>query len=304
MAKMRSFFEDIDKEEFIELTYRLSANDIAKHYGINLRTVFTWKNNIRNMGKDVGEGGIPISETEDYTAHEVVTAERAIVVSDVEFPDQDAEMLGIMLAMAQRFKIKILIIAGDFIALDSFSTWAKSAAYTLAFKQELDPAKEALRVFFKWFDEIIYISGNHDRRLNHKIDGEITIGDFLTDFAGLRCSEYTHCVLNSGDREIFIVHPKNYRDHPLSLPSRMASKKLMCVIAGHTHHLAIGYDVSGTFWVAESGCCRDKNKTHYKNTRQTTHTEWNPGFLMVIEGNPFMIDKNNYLIWASMKMEG
>jgi hypothetical protein len=68
----------------------------------------------------------------------------------------------------------------------------------------------------------------------------------------------------------------------------------MHIICAHTHRLALGYDISGKYHVVESGHCRDQERTLYKQMETTTHPEWNPGFVLLLNGIPHLIDKKRF----------
>jgi predicted phosphodiesterase len=299
-------FEDLDKIAFLAFRKTHSQTETARYFGTNERSVRNWE---RKLGTNPGERAAISKDAIAFPApaehdclvgREIIYSDRCIVISDAEIPDHSVEIFEAVISIAQKFGIKDLIINGDLVALDSMSAWAKAVVRKVFFREELEASQRAVQVFLQTFDRIFWHSGNHERRLNHKVDGELSIGDFFVHFAGVKFSEYSSCILKSGGQDIFITHQKNYGSIPLSVPRKMFSTKLMNILCGHSHHLAMSYDPSGRYWLVEGGHCRNAQNTVYKQMRDTTHPEWNPGFVMIDKGRPYLIDHNNLDFWLSV----
>jgi hypothetical protein len=172
----------------------------------------------------------------------------------------------------------------------------------LAFGEELDAAFISLQVFLQTFEEIYYITGNHERRINHATDGNVNIGLFLEQMKGVTYSEYSHLTLWSGGEEWFICHPKNFSIVPLSVPTKIADVKHTHVLVGHNHRLSLGRDKSGKFYVVDGGHARNEAFTSYKALNVTCHPAWNPGFVFIDKGVPFLIDDHNAPFWLSIDL--
>jgi len=271
---------------------RMSNTDLAIKYDVSKRTIRRWKLESRQS--------MPPPRTPKYDEFMTVKADRAMVIGDVEVPCHDPEILEQACSIAKKFDIKTLIINGDFISLDSFSKWARSTVYKLAFKEELEPAVKILRIFLSLFSEVHCTTGNHERRLAHRLDGEITIADFFKSLAGVEFSEYSYCVLESGGTEILVAHQDNYSRLPLAVARELASIYHKNIICGHTHHQAAGFDKSGKYWIVDGGCMRDPLHTEYKSTRINTFPKWNAGGTFVIDGNPYLFNKSNYTFWIDL----
>jgi hypothetical protein len=115
----------MDMETFSNDAARMTTRELTEKYEISERTVRRWKSKTRSASTCT----FPASTTEVYDNFITVKADRALVLSDIEIPCQDPEVLEQGLELAQKFNLQVLIINGDFIALDSFSNWAKSAVY-------------------------------------------------------------------------------------------------------------------------------------------------------------------------------
>ena len=300
-------FKDVDRAEFALDWETMSVATMAQKYGAHGRTVQYWAKQIGLPSRAAGirtDAAIafPANAGEDYDQAIKVKADRAVIIGDCEIPDHSISGMENVIKVARKFDIKTLIINGDFVALDSFSKWAKSQINKVFFKQELGAALISLEVFLQTFDNIYYISGNHELRLPHMIDGQISVGSFLNQLAGVEFSEYAHCELKSGTRDWLVCHQKNFSIVPLSVPAKLAVARQKSVWAAHNHRLAWGYDPSGIHCLVEGGHLRDDKKTHYKQLRVTTHPMWNSGFGMCIDGMPYLVDKNNLDFWMSIQV--
>jgi len=300
----------INLEEFARLSQELSAEELAKRYQRGARTIRYWKAILKNhtsftvQAPQKGTLAFPEPLGKTYDDYITIDADRALILGDAEIPNHDPAIFDTACSIAKQFNIETLILNGDFVALDCFSTWARTAVYKLAFEEELDVAEEALKVFLQQFKQIVWVTGNHERRLAYRVDGHITIGKFLEKFSkGLTISEYAYCLLNSGGNTIMVVHPKNYSRIPLSTARELAAVKLTCIVAGHNHHQSFGYDRSGQHWIVDGGCCRDSSKTRYKSVECSTHPAWNEGFTMIIDGEPYLINKRNADFWKKVKID-
>lgn len=196
-----------------------------------------------------------------------------------------------------------LVIAGDFWNQDFFSQFDfKQAEAELG--RELFAGSEVIRKVLSVFDKVVITYGNHDGRmvklLRHAVDFTRTMEWLFHDlepeekqrlhFSNL---DYVEIVTPRGPYRV--CHPKAYSSQPLTNGRKLASKYLCHVVTGHSHHTALGHDVSGQFTVAEIGGFFDASKTMYLQ-RSTAHPNWQNGY--------GFIDQDGYLIvegqgWSS-----
>lgn len=297
-------FAELNKHEFMEFFSNKTVAQIARSLGVNVRTVQRWRARIEAEDDPIVDGAIAFPENAGPEFNKAISlqANKVLLLGDAEIPDHDATVFEAAIKIAVKFGIKILIITGDLIALDSFSKWMRAQVYQLAFKEELDPMLLTLKVFLQTFDRIIYFSGNHERRLNHAVDGHINIGDFLQNIPGLEFSEYAYCYLKSGDRDWMICHQKNFGTVPMQVPRRICETRHMNIWCAHNHRLGWAKDPSAKYYLVEGGHCRSEEHTAYKMLQVTAHPMWNPGFGMIIDGNPYLVDKENLDFWLSLEL--
>jgi len=279
-----------NRGDFIADVDRYTNGKLADKYGVSKRTIRRWKAECRDA--------MPAPLTPKYDEQMVINADRALVLGDVEVPCHHVKLLELACEIAIKYNVNTLIINGDFVANDSFSSWAQSMAYKLSFKDETESAFQIIVNFLQVFDKVYCVTGNHERRLAHKVDGEITIAELFSSRTGVEFSEYAYCTLVSGGREILVAHQDNYSKQPLSVARELAAIYHKCIIAGHTHHQAQGFDRSGKYWIVDGGCARDPDRTAYKKTRVNTFPMWNLGFTLILGGLPFLVNLANSNFWA------
>jgi predicted phosphodiesterase len=277
----------------------LSNHDMMEKYRVSQATVTKWRTRYQvpspvSVGRpSYVSGRIPGSTTPEWNNYPVIESKRCLVISDVEIPDHDSEVLELALAVIEKYQIDTVIFNGDIIALDSYSKWAKSTAYRRSLEAELDPAEQILEQFSKAVPQIKWISGNHERRIALTNDGNLHLGMLLDKWFNIKFSQYSRCVLNPGPEQWFIVHQKEYRRIALSVARDLFQVHLCNIVAAHGHHQALGKDRSGRYWLVEGGSGRDPNRTLYKNVRDTTHPAWNLGFTVILDGEPLLLNKGN-----------
>ena len=267
----------------------LTIKELADKYQVSEETAKELKD------KSVGELNFPESTCEIYDQYARIRSSRTLIIGDIECPEYNAQTLEMALAISKKFSLDTMIINGDLIALDSFSTWVRSIVYKLTFKDELKSSLKVLETFSKYFRRIFINCGNHERRLAKALGGELSIGDFFNNLPGVEYSEYSYSYLESGNRKpILVAHQDNYSRNPLTVARTLASIEQCCVICGHTHFLSQGFDISGKNWIVDGGSARDPQRTFYKVSRKNLYPSWNLGFCFVIDGVPFLVNKDSF----------
>lgn len=302
---MKHNFSNIDLDEFAQLYYQLTNQQVANNYGVNRRTVQEWARKLGLQEKAPGFQGAPIAfptnANEPYTQALSITSHRTAIIGDSHIPDHDTVIMDIVLKVAQKFGIYDLLVNGDFWSLDSFSAWAMAQVRSTVFRTEMSKGLIALQAFLQHFKRILMDEGNHERRMNHKTDGQMNVGEFVSELENVEFSDYDHIDLTSGDKEIYVVHQKNYGDKPNFIPEKLVVKFHKNIWCGHLHRLSFCYDPSGKYWLVEGGHLCSVEHIEYKMKRTTTHRQWTQGFGIVIDGHPYLIDKNNADFWLSLQ---
>ena len=275
-------------KDFLENAPYLTTKELSDKYQISEETA----RELRDRG--VKDLNFPESTCELYDQYARIRSDKCLIISDVECPEEHSQTLEMALSISKKFSLDTMIINGDLITLDSFSTWVRSSVYKLTFKDELKSALRLLETFSKHFSRIFINCGNHERRLAKKLAGEISIGDFFLAVPGIKFSEYSFSHLISNNVKFLVAHQDNYGRKPLTVAADLCAKYNMSIICGHQHHLGISKDRSGRHWIIDGGSARDSVRTLYKASKINTYPEWHLGFVMVLDGCPFLIDRHNF----------
>lgn len=213
------------------------------------------------------------------------------ITADFHIPLYDAELVNKMIETFREQEIKTLVIAGDFLNMDSLSRF-EDKQDNAGLERELKEAVNVMGVLQESFDKIVYIWGNHDSRIHKALGMKLQFKSamrLIFDSLGkevLTKIEFTnldHVWWTDGEDEWFICHPANYNRTPLATARVLAAKLGASVITAHSHHCAVGYATNGVNVVAEIGGLFDKNKTAYLQ-RTTTFPTWTQGYAYMKDG--------------------
>lgn len=197
-----------------------------------------------------------------------------------------------------------LLVAGDWFNIDALSRFDfKQEDADLA--REIYGSDETMKRLLETFDKVYLSWGNHDARihkaLGYKVPFTKAMRMMFEDIDPavfddrIALSNLDHVIIETPRGPYRVAHPKAYNSVPLTTARRLASKHLQHIITGHSHHTALGADVSGQFAVAEIGGFFDGAKVAYLQ-RTTTYPNWQKGY--------GFIDREGYLtveseLWSS-----
>ena len=277
------------KAQYPELTQR----DFAAQQGISTSDLLNRLHAARHLEK-IGLLEIP-------EPLQVKTFDRAfnlegdfMIVGDAHVPYTDWDLAALVSAVARKHlkKPRRMILAGDFFSMDYFSTYAQ-IVISPTWKRERDAARALLELWFKTFDEIYGLMGNHERRLQR-----FTAGAFdETDIAALvfsnpdklKWSDYGWCVVNSIWR---ITHPKNYSRLNLRVAEDLAMKYRQNIISHHEHHAGMGFDRYGNHVIVNNGCLLEQSKLSYASLDDNTSPAMIKAFCMLKGNHPYLFCDN------------
>lgn len=192
-----------------------------------------------------------------------------------------------------------LLVAGDWFNIDALSRFDfKQKDADLA--REVYGSDETMKRLLETFDKIYLSWGNHDARihkaLGYKVPFTKAMRMMFEDIdprmfdERIILSNLDHVIIETPRGPYRVAHPKAYNAVPLTTARKLASKHLQHIVTGHSHHTALGADVSGTFTVAEIGGFFDGQKVEYLQ-RTTTFPNWQKGY--------GFIDSDGYLVVES-----
>lgn len=221
------------------------------------------------------------------------------LAGDLHVPITKWSFLNQFLADMKAEKVTNLGIPGDFWNGDGASQfdYKQSAA---DMETEKRVGNEVLTAMLEQFDRVILSWGNHDARYHKLLKYGVSFAETMQMMfhdvpdhllAKVQWTNLDHFYVGCGDSEPverdhlwYVCHPKSYSSIPLTQSRRIAAKTLCNVITAHSHHHAVGHDVSGQFTCAEVGGFFDKDRTEYLQ-RTTQFPNWQNGYAIVRADN-------------------
>lgn len=286
---------------FIKDCAAMTSPTLSIKYGKAQSTIREWRLDLYRRGRLLWWPGIRVHLDEDGLEDYVVVEGDTMIVSDLEIPHHDAELLGYLVSVAMKFGIKQLVIAGDFLALDSESPFAAEEGieeWTLA--DETWAGKDVLEGLFQWFERIVLVKGNHEQRGTRKRELGFIHGlrNQWGDLGDLEVSLYKWCAVQSGGEAWRIEHFGNYAKVPGSVARERALIEDSHVAGGHTHHMSWSVALNGKHQAVDLGHCTRERTRYYKTVNGTTrHPKWVAGFWMIREGYAYPFPKE-FTDWA------
>lgn len=220
-----------------------------------------------------------------------------MITCDWHVPQTDWRLVERLVIVAEKQKIRRLIIAGDFFDQNQFSRYAAVIPPT-PWAFERDTAREIMAYLLEVFDEIIITMGNHDRRLITWADASLDLKDVwgsIIENPRVTISKFGYSTIKTSRmRENGLplywrpTHPKNYAQQRGKVGVDVAEKYDMSVMTAHEHHTAITTSKSGRHWVVNLGGLYDPAKIAYAQLDDNTSPVMSPSFGMLLDGYPYV----------------
>lgn len=251
-------------EEFgEEITYAMVSNTKARHQ----LTRYT----------------VEIDQRVKVYEDEFIPNENRVIACDCHAPYFDEVYVNRFLAVADKFKVKKAVMIGDTLDMDFAKHYYDDEKGSLDKElMQADPLMNALQ----YFDEVVFIKGNHETRAGRITDGRVQAHHIFNLF-GPELWKNKFKYINRDrvrmGRNWLFVHPQSYSQVSGSVAVRMAEKFHRHVINAHGHFVALRYDRSGKYMGVDLGGLFSKEKIKYINETTTTHPFWNPGFGMIYD---------------------
>lgn len=227
-----------------------------------------------------------------------------IIASDFHVPFHDCDFILTMLHFAKDKGIRKLLIGGDFMNCDDYSSFF-SMVNPIPWSDEKDIARDLLIDLANHFDEIKVLTGNHELRFLRKLErgdindlwGSVTyvLRDNIKD--KIQFSMYPYCQINGN---IQCEHGK-YRQIPLSLGRARHANTHMNMVIFHGHQTGFCYAPNGKHKLFDCGLMADPLKFDYKQINPTTHFEWSQSFLWLEDGRMRHYLKDEYDLYDPRK---
>lgn len=293
-------------EQLLELkdTHNLSYEQIAQQYGVNYNLVRMRVRKARKRASPAVLVNNPHSQLFNIQiAPEppLVIEGDAAILSDIHVPCTNLTIADYVIPVCHKYlpkRKRIGIINGDLFSMDAFSFFAQTIVPP-TWKHELLAAKLLVEHWLSFFDELILLPGNHERRLPRMLDGNSSMEDvrnMLTRSNKVRSTEHGHVILRSGDREFRVTHGRQYSVNTLWVGNELAHKFNQHIISGHQHHGALGMDRYKRFIVMDVPALVDQNKLAYVTLDDSKMPNMGCGFGLVKDGEP-MLFMDGLTIW-------
>lgn len=207
-----------------------------------------------------------------------------MVTCDQHSPYHSELWMNRVLLIAERFKIRKQIIAGDFYDMSAVSIFLTEEPKDV--DKEVAETEPAFKMV-DYFDKNYFIQGNHERRIGNFTEGTLRARHMYKIFGMNRYdskivySEYDKIAIED---KYLIMHPKSYSQISTAVGKRMAEKYHCHILNAHGHFSGVTYDRSGRYLCVDLGGLFDTSKIEYTSIKTTTHPTWNNGFGMIRNG--------------------
>ncbi len=207
-----------------------------------------------------------------------------MVSCDQHSPYHSELWMNRLLVVAEKFKIRKHIIAGDFYDMNAVSKFLTEEPKDIDKEvAETDPAFAMV----DYFDKNYFIQGNHERRIGSFTEGRLRARHMYKVFG---MNRYDNKIVYSDYDKIaiedkyLIMHPKSYSQISTAVSKRMAEKFHCHILNAHGHFSGVTFDRSGRYLCVDLGGLFDPSKIEYTSIKTTTHPTWNQGFGMIRNG--------------------
>ena len=240
-------------------------------------------------------GNMPLKENTDiplFRGDLKLPMDDYILAADYHSPYYSVLWHNRSLAVAERFKIRKLVVIGDLVDFGFASFFY--ADHKPGIADESDENRRLIQSLLAQFDEITVVKGNHEDRLGRQTNGIIQARYLFELWSGpefgkrFKYSLYDKLTIGN---EWLCVHPKSYSMKAGISSRALCSKYLKNIVNTHGHHIGKNVDPSGKFLAIDLGGMFDCEKIEYMNVKTTTHPIWNPGFGMLRNGYFHLFDE-------------
>jgi hypothetical protein len=226
-----------------------------------------------------------------------------VVIGDVHVPCTDYDLAPLVIHTAKKHKVKRLIVAGDMFNMDAFSFYPAIGPES-SWSQERDAARILIKHWLKYFEEVYFLMGNHDRRLQKWANGEFDESDIygmITSSGKCHYSNRGWCIVRTKAQYPWrITHSRNYSVNQLTVAGELANKYQSNVISHHEHHLAKGWDKYKRFVIVNNGGLFDADKFAYAVMDDSKSPGMARGWTVLQNGVAHVYGEYPYTDWSDV----
>lgn len=222
-----------------------------------------------------------------------------IIIGDVQLPTTDYDFAILPAAIAKRHlkRPRQLLIAGDLVNMDCFSTYANEIGLP-GFRQEIQAAKAIVGEWLKFFDRIVYTAGNHERRLSKQANGALLMEDLISIIGSrMETSNFDRVTIDTEQGVYTVPHGSDYSINQLTVADQLAQKYRTHIISWHEHHLAKGFDRYGHNIIVNGGGLFNEWYMSYVQLNTSKKARMKNGFVMLRDGYPYIFGKEPFTNW-------
>jgi len=294
---------DIMKNEilkYLKTKIYATADMISSDLNCNHKTVC---NNISMLLKDhklirMSNGNLVLA-TNNISKYRFVDVNNMIVIPDPHFPLDHEVMMGKIIHLVNKFKLKVAVFPGDFLDLKSCSYHDNEFESKITFTDEMQQSSNHIKAFLDNCPtlERLYIGmGNHEMRIKRATNGKISIRDALIQVMGAYHEKmifipFTQFIINNW----LFAHPTKARD--AHYWAKVLSRKYPNnnIVVAHQHSNAFLRDPSNNHYLIDIGCVANPDLLKYtQETNRYPLTQM--GFLLIKKDNFLMFDEFNQMI--------
>lgn len=225
-----------------------------------------------------------------------------VVTGDYQIDTHDAHFVTRMLAVsAQLARPRTLIVAGDFINADAFSTYDSDIGMS-PFGDEVEAGRAVFAQLLRVFGRVIWLMGNHERRVGKRTRAALQprhLWALLSHDRRVEVSAWGHCVVeNPGGYDWRITHGSDYSVNQLTVADKLAQKYHQHIISHHEHHLAMGWDTYKRFVVIANGGLFEQGNMPYVMMDDSKRPNMQNGFTVLSWGYPTVYGPEPFTNWA------
>lgn len=227
----------------------------------------------------------------DFIIH---TTNDAIIISDLEMPDTDPDMLEAAFLLGVSRGIRTLIIVGDFNAWDQsfLSTHPVISNKQMDIPDNVRRSNKLIEVMLLWFTEIFITSGNHDERVAKATFGEMAHESLFDKYGDrVKFSRFRYMWLKTDRGYAYLCHPTNFSEDSAKLASSIYDKmvspdgsKPYAIVMAHTHQPQFRKSRDNLCECYALGCMRDVQRTEYVMQSSNKFAQWGQSVLVLEDG--------------------
>lgn len=234
--------------------------------------------------------------------------DRLIVISDLHASAHDADIVDLALATIRDLEIKAAVLNGDQLDNSYLGHKGVRSRWAAPYDENISQFAEiADRLCEAGIEDFWVVQGNHDDKPMRGTDGELTYPQWWASAVAptlayperFNVTHRYYCIMEpehfapwpypQGWRNFpwRFTHQKEYSRTPLSVGKRLINAiGPTNIVCGHMHHLARGWHENGLLRVVDAGTFQHKDGASYKVNRDSTHPQWNQGFVTLVGNRP------------------